>query len=276
MKRSFDDITGPLTLDLHVPAGRIAVSAEETTRLEVELEPMNEAAEEVLDAVVIDLRQRGDHPELLVDVPERRAFRLFGRGPEFDLRISCPHRPEVKARSSSADFDGQGPLGSLGLKTASGDVDAEWIDGEVEVQTASGDVELGTAVGPTRVQTASGDVAISRADRAVRAQLVSGDLTVRDARDSVEGQTVSGDQALEAVASGSVMLESVSGDIEVGVRKGTNVWMDVRSLSGDTSSELTPTADAPADDDAPLVELRIKSMSGDVRIRSAAGAPQSA
>jgi Putative adhesin len=276
MKRTFDDITAPLALDLRVAAGRIAVAAEDTTQLEVELEPLNDAAEEVLEAVVIDLRDRDHGRELLVDVPERRGLRMFGRGPEFDLRVTCPERPAVRARSSSADFEARGPLGSLELKTASGDAEAEWIAGDVEMQTASGDVELGTAVGPTRVQTASGDVAIGRAERAVRAHLVSGDLTVRDARDSVEGQTVSGDQRLECVAAGSITLQSVSGDIRVGVRKGTNVWMDVRSLSGDTSSELTPSADAPSPDDAPVVELRIRSVSGDVQIESAAGAPHSA
>ena len=276
MKRAFDDITGPLALDLQVAAGRIAVTAENTTTLEVELEPLNEAAEEALAAAVIDLRPGGDGTTLVVEVPERRGFQLFGRGPEFDLRISCPPRPDVKARSSSADFEGRGVFGSLALKTASGDVQAERVDGEVQIQTASGDVELGTASGPARVQTASGDVAIGRADRQLRAQLVSGDLTVRDARDSVEGQTVSGDQRLECVAAGSITLQSVSGDIRVGVRQGANVWMDVRSLSGDTSSELTPTTDAPPDDDAPLVELRIKSVSGDVQVESAAGAPRSA
>jgi hypothetical protein len=274
MKRTFEDIAGPLALDLRVPAGHVAVTAEETSRLEVDLEPMNEAAEELLEAVVLDLRARGAGRELLVEVPERRGFGLFGRGPEFELRVSCPLRADVTARSASADFEARGVLGSLALKTASGDVEAESVDGEVEIQTASGDVGLAAASGATRVQTASGDVTIGRAERAVRAQLVSGDLTVRDARDSVDAKTVSGDQRLESVGAGTIGLTSVSGDIWVAVRKGTNVWMDVRSLSGDTSSALTPTGDAPADD-APVAELRIKSVSGDVHIESA-GALQSA
>lgn len=271
MKRTFEHVTGPLTLDLRIPAGSIAVDAEDITDVDVELEPLNESARRILDSVTVDLRTRGGERVLLVDTPDRGAFSFLGRSPEFDLRVRCPDLPAVRARSGSADFEGRGAFASLALKTASGDTDVARVDGDASVQTASGDVHIGLAGGGTTVQTASGDVTMDRAEREVRAQLVSGDLTLRDARDSVEVRTVSGDLVLEGVTSGSIVLVSVSGDIRVGVRKGANVWMDVRSVSGDTSSELTPT-EGPPSDDAPVVELRIKSVSGDVQIESAAPA----
>jgi Putative adhesin len=272
MQRTFDNVTGPLTLDLRVQAGSIVVAAGGTNQVEVELEPLNEAARQALDAVVIDLRARADGHVLVVEVPEWRGMGFLGRGREFDLRVRCPESPHVKVRSASADFAGRGALASLEVKTASGDAEAEQVEGEVRLQSASGDVELAAVGGTIDLNTASGDVTIGRADGAVRARLVSGDLALRDARDSVEVQTVSGDQRLEAVSAGAIGLGSVSGDIRVGVRQGTNVWMDIRSLSGDTTSELTPT-DGPTSDDAPLVELRIKSVSGDVQIESAAASP---
>src|SRR3712207_788232 len=128
MKRTFEDITGPLALDLRLAAGRIVVAAAETTRLDVDLQPMNDAAEALLDAAVIDLRERSNGRQLLVEVPERRGLRVLGRGPEFELRVSCPRGADVTARSSSGDFEGTGVLGSLAVKTASGDVEAEWVD----------------------------------------------------------------------------------------------------------------------------------------------------
>jgi DUF4097 and DUF4098 domain-containing protein YvlB len=272
MQRTFDNVTGPLTLDLRLQAGSIVIEAKHTNQVEVELEPLNEAARQALDAVVVDLRARGDGHLLVVEVPEWRGMGFFGRGREFDLRIRCPERPDVKVRCASADFAARGALAALEVKTASGDVEAAQVDGEVRLQSASGDVELGAVGGSIDLNTAAGDVTIGRAEGSVRARLVSGDFALRDARDSVEVQTVSGDQRLEAVSGGSIGLGSVSGDIRVGVRQGTNVWMDVRSLSGDTTSELTPT-DGPASDDARLVELRIKSVSGDVQIESAAASP---
>ena len=272
MKRTFDDVALPLAFDLRVPAGAIAVTAEETSQVDIELEPRNAAAHEALEAVVVDLRRRGEGQELIVEVPERRGFGFFGRSPEFDLRIRCPHHADVKVSTATADFEGRGTFGSFELKSASGDVEAELVDRDVRVQTASGDVSLGGVGGGVSVQTASGDVTIDQAGGRVRAQLVSGDLTIRDARSDVDANTVSGDQGLDAVAAGSIALQSVSGDVRVGVRPGANVWMDVRSLSGDTSSQLTPM-DEPSSEDAPLVELRIKSVSGDVTIQPAAAAP---
>jgi hypothetical protein len=62
-----------------------------------------------------------------------------------------------------------------------------------------------------------------------------------------------------------VELKSASGDIRVGIRRGSRVWLDVRSLSGDADSELD-VGDAPVDEEGPLVELTAMSMSGDIRV----------
>jgi hypothetical protein len=66
-----------------------------------------------------------------------------------------------------------------------------------------------------------------------------------------------------------VDLKSASGDIEVGIREGSNVWVDARAMSGELSSEVelgdVPlTDDGP--DDAPLIELKATSMSGDIEV----------
>ncbi len=267
MQKTYENVHA-LALDLRVPAGRIAVEAGDVDRVELELEPRTEAASELLDRVTIDFRRRGDDNELVVDVPDRRGFGWFGRGPEFDLRISCPAGGRVNVRSGSADFEATGTLGSLELKTASGDVEIERVEGQVKAVTASGDVGIGAAAGPVEVNTASGDVELGIVERAVRVNVVSGDVTVREPGESVKVNSVSGDQRVEAVARGAVELHSVSGDIEVAVRRGVDVWLDVRSVSGDMRSELTPT-EGPSGEAAELVELRVKSVSGDVRVAQA-------
>ena len=60
-------------------------------------------------------------------------------------------------------------------------------------------------------------------------------------------------------------MQSASGDKTVGIRRGSRVHIDVRTMSGDTSSELE-IEDAPALGEGPEVELRATSMSGDIRI----------
>jgi hypothetical protein len=65
-------------------------------------------------------------------------------------------------------------------------------------------------------------------------------------------------------------VHSASGDVEVGIAKGSRLWVDTQSLSGDTSSELELESGAPVEgDEGPLVELRAQTMSGDISVRRA-------
>lgn len=269
MEKTWENVSD-LRLDVRLPAGRVDVETTETDRVELRLEALTDAARELIDDVLVELRPRGDGHELLVEVPERRTFGwILGRGPEFALELRCPHGARAAVRSGSADFRARGSLGALELKTASGDVEAERVDGDATVHTASGDVSLDTVLGEAGVHTASGDVELGHVGGPLRANLVSGDLALRAADGSVRVHSVSGDQRVEAVRRGPVELQSVSGDIEVGIRRGTNVWLDVRSVSGDTTSALTPSEAPEGGGDEPVLELRVKSVSGDVRIEQA-------
>src|SRR5207253_4824702 len=99
-----------------------------------------------------------------------------------------------------------------------------------------------------------------------------GDLWIGDAGASVRANSVSGDQRIEAVVEGVVESHSVSGDIWIGVRRGSRVYVDANTISGATSSELELT-DAPADDasddEGPLLDVRVKTVSGDITIARA-------
>jgi DUF4097 and DUF4098 domain-containing protein YvlB len=94
-------------------------------------------------------------------------------------------------------------------------------------------------------------------------------VTIGEAYDNVSTNTVSGDQQHGAVLRGTVAAHSVSGDVTIAVRRGSKVHLDCNTVSGDTSSELELTNDVPAGD-GPLVEIRAKTVSGDIRITRAA------
>ena len=276
MERVFDT-PRTLTLRIDLPAGEALVDAEQTAQTLVELEPLDDAARAVVDGVRIDLRELAEEDMLAVEVPERQGF--FGRNPHFALRVRCPEGTSVEARTRSASLTGSGLLGAVQAKTAAGDVRIEHAEGSVEIQTASGDVDVRGARGRTSVNTASGDVSLGTASGPVKAHVVSGDVTIEDAIDTVEANSVSGDIRLDAVGPGSVRAKSVSGDVRIAVRRGHDVWLDVNTLSGDTVSELEPSTGPEATDGKPLVELRAKTVSGDVEIVRAAataGAPRPA
>ena len=268
---------GRLRLTLAIPAGEIEVETApgETTR--VELDALTDAARELLQHARMELRDGPDGHEVVVEVPSSRSsfFISFGRGPDFRLRITCPPGAELDVQTKSADVRARGTFGDALIRTASGDIALEEVRGDARVKTASGDVSLDEVHGRTNVQTASGDLALQRAHGEVNGQLVSGDVWIRDALKSVALNTVSGDIRLDAVVEGAVEVNAISGDILIGVRRGSRVYVDCNTISGSMSSELE-LADTPAGtgEPGPQVDIRGKTVSGDVGlVRAAAPAP---
>jgi hypothetical protein len=273
--RTFDTPQPP-SLKVELPAGEIEVVTEaELTQTTVELEARrdDEDSRDALRDARIELRDSAlGGPEVTVVVSEQRRWFGFGRGPEFRLRIRAPFGSTLAVRTRSADLDARGIVGELDLQGTSGDVRVEHVDRETRVKVVSGDVQVGHAGGEAEVNTVSGDVVLRVAGGRTSITTVSGDLTVREALDSLTANSVSGDQRIDSVLDGRVSLQSVSGDVRVGVRRGSGVHLDISSMSGDVESELVP-GDDPGAADGPVVELKVKTLSGDVDVvRAPAGA----
>ena len=66
-------------------------------------------------------------------------------------------------------------------------------------------------------------------------------------------------------------MQSVSGDVVVGMAPGQSLWFDVASVSGDTTSDLDVGDAEAVGAEGATVEVRVRTVSGDVRIRR--GAP---
>jgi DUF4097 and DUF4098 domain-containing protein YvlB len=269
MRRETFETPGEVTLDLRVPSGRIDVETGPGTTTEVELDARGGADQvrELLDDARIEFRETGAGHEVVVDVETRRGLGFgFLRKLDVRLRIRAPEGAQLRAETASADLRGRGRFGSLHAKAASGDLDLDEISGDAQVEAASGDVRLGAIGGATDISTASGDIRLGRVTGPLSARAASGDIHVDEAGDA-KVRTASGDQRIGAVGEGSVELQSMSGDITVGVRQGSNLWVDARAMSGDLSSEVALDDAPPAPEDgAPLVELRATSMSGDIDV----------
>ena len=278
---------GPLRLNLEIPAGEIEIETGDTDETHVELEAVanNDAIRDLVENSRIELIRRGDGHEVVVEAKARHGFFIsidrgpnirFG-GPDVRLRITCPHGADLDVRTKSADLRARGEYGEVDVKTASGDLQLEQVRDTTRIKTASGDVHIGEAGSSLEVQSVSGDLHAGAVRGDIRAQLVSGDVHVRDAGGSISTNTVSGDQRFEAVRRGRVELKAISGDVMVGVRSGSRVYVEANTVSGTTSSELelsdSPAPEAPADD-TPLVELFVKTVSGDVRIERALAAAE--
>jgi len=273
MRHERFDTPGKVRLDLSVPAGEIDVRAEGEGETTVDLEPLrsNDTSREAVESARIQLRERGDVHELVVDVRGTRGLGIFSRGAEVRLVVRCPAGAELEAEGGSADVQAAGRYSSVSVQTGCGDLAVTAVDGDAKLRSGSGDVALERVDGELVAQTGSGDVAIGRTGRSAAVRSASGDVAVRDATSELSVQTASGDVRIEAASVGAVSVQSASGDVYVGVRKDRTVWMDAKSLSGDTTSDL-PVGDAaePREEEGPLVELRLQTMSGDIHIARAA------
>jgi DUF4097 and DUF4098 domain-containing protein YvlB len=269
---------GDVRLDVRLGSGEIRLESSETDETTVTLEPLRDNEASVTAIQEARLEQRGE--EILVDV---RGPRRFLRGADVLVEIRCPDGASVRAKSGSADVEGHGRFGSVEVETGSGDVQFSEIGGDAEISAASGDVQLATVGGEGRINTASGDVQVStiagaakvnsasgdvqirETGGALEVNSASGDVLVREAASSVSVNTASGDQTIGSVVQGKVDLKSASGDLKIGIREGSTLYVDARSRSGEVRSEL-PVTDLPPEGDAPHIELRANTMSGDITV----------
>jgi DUF4097 and DUF4098 domain-containing protein YvlB len=220
----------PVALRINVPAGHVEIETADTRETTVELEVRGHDAEESERDVRIEMRPRGEGHEVVVDADERGG-RV--RNAEYRVRVTTPHGADLESNLASADLRARGRYGGVEANVASGDVDLERV-ATARVNSASGDVRIEAASGPVKINTASGDVGV------------------------------------RSVAEGEVNVHSASGDIEVGIARGSRLFVDAQSLSGETSSELELESGSPLEgDEGPLVELRAQTMSGDIAVRRA-------
>jgi DUF4097 and DUF4098 domain-containing protein YvlB len=259
---------GTVRLKISIGLGDIQIQTADRVSTEVELHALNGAAEEAIHQLTVRCHENVGVWEVVVEEEKRGFVASLFNNAEIGVRVGCPRDTHVELQTGSADARVDGDVASGQVKTGSGDMNFGTVAGPLTVNSASGDVQVGDVLGDCGVKTASGDVRISSVGGELTANLVSGDLNVGEARGSVAVQTVSGDQHIGAVSSGEIKLQAVSGDVHVGVRPGLRLWIDATSVSGEMSSELDSAEGPPAG--GPLVQLRAKTVSGDVAIVRAA------
>jgi len=272
MQKTFD-VAGPVELEIKLNSGEIEVDATDSVeRVEVELTAHDEASQELIDNGRVELQQHQQRPHLIIDLQQRRSGgfnlgSLFGRS-GISCRVRVPSSSSLTVRTKSADVSARGTLSGANVATASGDIELDRVEGGVNIKSASADVRMHEVTGGVNVQSASGDVEVDVVRGPINVASASGDVTIREAYNDVSTNTVSGDQEHGAVLRGRLAAHSVSGDVHIGVRRGSKVFLDCNTVSGDTSSELDVASEAPAGD-GPMLEIRAKTVSGDILITRA-------
>jgi hypothetical protein len=132
----------------------------------------------------------------------------------------------------------------LRLKTTYGDISVTRSSGHAEVTTTHGAIRIGEIDGTAVVKNSHGDVSLGEVAGGLRLNNAHGDSTIDRPLAGVTAKTAYGSVRIREVASGTVVMETTGGSLELGIREGTAAWLDVSSKDGTMDIALDP-GDAP-------------------------------
>jgi len=238
-------------LDVSVAAGQLEVIATATSEIHVAVDGSN--------ADELDISQIGD------TVSIRESPRWLSRNRSIRLLVEVPTRTPLTINCSSMDVVIRGAVGEMRCRTASGDVHIDEAE-RVEVSTASGDVRARAINGDAEFNTASGDVTLTAVKGRLTAQLASGDIIADVVGGGLAVGTSSGDVRIGRCDGSDLNVKTVSGDIVLGLPTGIRVEPDIATLSGKVSLPTAAAKPSDAGAERRSVRLRLRAVSGDVRI----------
>ncbi|TMR96649.1 DUF4097 family beta strand repeat-containing protein [Nonomuraea basaltis] len=217
----------------------------------------------------------------LVESPSNWARGLLlGWGGSVDVTVDLPAGSRVDAKTA-ASLRCRGALGEVSFTTSYGDIQVEQArrlrlnsthgdisvtrsTGHAEVTTTNGDIRIGKIDGTAVVKTSHGEIRLREVTGDLRLNSAHGDSIVDHALADVTAKTAYGSVRIGEVVSGSVVMETTGGGLELGIREGSAAWLDVSSKYGTVDVSLDPTDDPGQSDQ--VVEVRAHTAYGDIVI----------
>ncbi|MEV8635750.1 DUF4097 family beta strand repeat-containing protein [Streptosporangium sp. NPDC051023] len=205
---------------------------------------------------------------------------LLGWGGSVDVMVELPTGSRIDAKTA-ASLRCRGALGEVSFSTSYGDIQVEQAGrlrlssthgdisvtraaGHAEVTTTNGNIHIGKIDGTAVVKTAHGEIHLREVTGELRLNSAHGDSTVDRALAGVAAKTAYGSVRIGEVVSGSVVMETTGGGLELGIREGSAAWLDVSSQYGTVNVSLDPS-DTPGQSDQ-VVEVRAHTAHGDIVI----------
>ncbi|GEM_PF-5526496 len=227
-------------IEIDNASGRVEFVNRDDTTVVVMVETSSPNADEIVEATKIVA-----HGNVIrVSVPNRSGFRKR----EILVRIAMPSSATVNVSTVTADVECHGSVDQATVKTLSGDICFDTVVASAELKSISGDIEIAHSPSDISVTSTSGNIRLNH---------FSGQCKVK---------SVSGDCLLHASGAGEINVKTVSGDVTVLVEPDIEIDVEVQSVSGRTSSEITLEA-AASGATGPSLTIHSRSVSGDVQIR---------
>ncbi len=277
-----------VTLDLYVADVRFAVS--DRTDTSVEVRPSNPGKAADIHAAENTRVEYDDATRTLSIVsrkPRNRFVNFSSKRPEsIDVVIQLPTDSDVRGEAGIGDFQADGALGAVTLKTdlgavrlaetgplnvrsGLGEITVEGVSGSAEVHCGSSDIRIGAVDGTADVSTSNGKVRVGVVTGPANVKAANGSVSVDRALSDLTATSSNGQVRVGEVARGKVSATSKNGAVEVGIREGSAAWLELNTGLGRVHNELNSTDAPEAGEPVDRVEVRASTKLGDVTIRRA-------
>jgi DUF4097 and DUF4098 domain-containing protein YvlB len=289
---SFSNFNTPspiaVALDLYVADVRLAASDRTDTIVEVRPSDPNKAADiKAAENTRVEYDDATRTLSIVSRKPRSRFVNFSGKRPEsIDVVIQLPADSDVRGEADLGDFQTDGVLGAVALKTdlgavhlaetgplnvrnGVGAITVEGAVGPAEVHTGSGDIRIGAVDGTAEVSNSNGKVRVGVITGPANIKVSNGSVSVDRALSDITVASSNGEVRIGEVVRGKVSATSKNGGVEVGVREGSAAWLELNTGVGRVYNELA-TSDAPeAGEPVDRVEVHASTKLGDVTIRRA-------
>lgn len=206
---------------------------------------------------------------------------LFCQEASVDVTIELPAGSRVDIKKA-AGLRCRGPIGEVAFATTYGDIQVEQADrlrlttthgdvsvgrvrGHADITTTHGDIRVGEIDGTAAIQNSHGEIHLQEITGELRLNNAHGDATVGRALAGVTARTAYGDVRIGEMVSGSMVMETTGGGLELGIREGSAAWLDVSSKYGTVDVALDAGDDPGPGED--VIEVRAHTTHGDIVIR---------
>lgn len=243
------EVDGPPDIEVRIESGRVEVRRGQPGRVDVEVDTT---------ASNFIVEQRGN--SILVSSDKSTSW--LSRGSAYAV-IEAPEGSDLRVNVASAQIQADLTLERVDLKSASGEIELGNVE-TLTAKTASGDMRVERIGRALRFNSASGDLLVEEsASGTVGVSTASGDVLINDCDATIDINSVSGDTTVRRFTGRSANFKAMSGTIDLGIPRRTEVSLDVNLLSGKLRvPDPEPTQEEPERH----VSIRAKLVSGDLRI----------
>ena len=280
----------PITVavDLYVADVRFAVSDRADTIVEVRpSDPTKSADIKAAENTRVEYDDATRTLSVVSRKPRNRFVNFSSKRPEsIDVVIQLPTDSDVRGEAGVGDFQSDGVLGAVALKTdvggvrlaetgplnlraGVGQVTVEGVSGSAEVRSGSGDIRIGAVDGTADVSTGNGKARIGVVTGPATVKGSNGSVSVDRALTDITAASANGEVRIGEVARGKVFATSKNGSVEVGIREGSAAWLELNTEVGRVYNELASAVAPEASEQVDKVEVHASTKLGDVTVRRA-------